>query len=544
MQPTSEQHGVITHDFNENPVLKVFAFAGAGKTTVLVEMAKCYPNAKILYLAYNRPIRDEAEKKFPKQNTHCKTGHQLAFRDFGLPFSKKEQLTGNLKLKDISRAIGSNNWLVVKAVEETLVNYMASADPSISQEHLPENLVSQSFDRESKVTAQDLERTLQGAKKIWSKMTDINDAFPIVHDAYLKLYQLSEPDLSQYDLILFDEAQDANPVITDIVMRQSACKVFVGDTHQQIYRFRGAEDAMHSKAIEDGKSLYLTGSFRFGSKVAHVANSILKVALGETAQVQGLSPEKDGFMKAEAFEKMLLSPGHKGELLSMSRTGASVIEEAFEAIDAQKTVYWMGGPQGYGLDDLLDLYNLGKEDFGRIRNKKLLKDYSSLAEYREVADESSDVEMNKLVKLLDRYSNIPAMVAKVKRFEAKNKDEADLIVSTAHRAKGLEARFCKISNDWLDLEDPDALVEKSREQFRDEMNLLYVASTRAKVGLVPNSAAIHLMKSYRDWQADPDTPRLSIAEQLPSEKKGIHQAKLAALATTQATRGANMEMAL
>jgi hypothetical protein len=33
----------------------------------------------------------------------------------------------------------------------------------------------------------------------------------MIHDGYLKLYQLSRPQLDQYDIILIDEAQDLTP---------------------------------------------------------------------------------------------------------------------------------------------------------------------------------------------------------------------------------------------------------------------------------------------------------------------------------------------
>jgi len=46
---------------------------------------------------------------------------------------------------------------------------------------------------------------------------------------YLKLYQLSKPDLSErFNAILLDEGQDVNPVIADIVKIQRVRKVAVG----------------------------------------------------------------------------------------------------------------------------------------------------------------------------------------------------------------------------------------------------------------------------------------------------------------------------
>lgn len=71
----------------------------------------------------------------------------------------------------------------------------------------------------------DIEKLLNAAQTLWEEMTDIESSFICEHDAYLKLYQLSGPELS-YDCILFDEAQDANPVVSAIVACQPRAEDF------------------------------------------------------------------------------------------------------------------------------------------------------------------------------------------------------------------------------------------------------------------------------------------------------------------------------
>ncbi len=56
---TDEQISVIEADFEE--ILVVNAFAGTGKTYTLIGFSKLRSNKKILYLAYNKSIRKEAE---------------------------------------------------------------------------------------------------------------------------------------------------------------------------------------------------------------------------------------------------------------------------------------------------------------------------------------------------------------------------------------------------------------------------------------------------------------------------------------------------
>ncbi|EOJ4815390.1 UvrD-helicase domain-containing protein, partial [Escherichia coli] len=86
---------------------------------------------------------------------------------------------------------------------------------------------------------------LRAVQLLWNEMSNPGGTFPVTHDTYLKLFQLSGADLShRWDTILFDEAQDANPVTTALVLGQKCRVVLVGDCYQQIYRFRGANNAL------------------------------------------------------------------------------------------------------------------------------------------------------------------------------------------------------------------------------------------------------------------------------------------------------------
>ena len=48
-----------------------------------------------------------------------------------------------------------------------------------------------------------------------------------------------------------------------VISYQKVPKIFVGDSHQQIYQFRGAVDAM--KRVDAVKTVHLNQTFRFGA---------------------------------------------------------------------------------------------------------------------------------------------------------------------------------------------------------------------------------------------------------------------------------------
>ncbi|MEC9866275.1 UvrD-helicase domain-containing protein, partial [Escherichia coli] len=57
LTPTDEQSAIIHW---QGQKLVVNAFAGTGKTSTLVQYALANPDSRMLYLAYNRAVRDEA----------------------------------------------------------------------------------------------------------------------------------------------------------------------------------------------------------------------------------------------------------------------------------------------------------------------------------------------------------------------------------------------------------------------------------------------------------------------------------------------------
>ena len=81
----------------------------------------------------------------------------------------------------------------------------------------------------------------------------------MTHDGYLKLWQLSVPNLVReygVDCILLDEGQDLSGAMLDVFLHQQCARIIVGDPHQQIYQFRGAINAMDS--VDPTHTFYLT----------------------------------------------------------------------------------------------------------------------------------------------------------------------------------------------------------------------------------------------------------------------------------------------
>ncbi|EBS4546640.1 ATP-dependent helicase [Salmonella enterica] len=455
---TPEQAAIIAW---QGERLVVGAFAGTGKTTTLRRFAEQNPDEQMLYIAYNRAIRDEAEQKFPYHVT-CKTSHQLAFASVGRFFASR--LVSNLKISDVGRALNSRNWRMAGIVLCTLNHFICSSNEQISTLHVPDG---------NELPDSERMQAVSSAQRLWLMMTSRQGDFPVTHDTYLKLYQLSRPDLSsRYSTLLFDEAQDANPVTSAIVLSQCCRVVLVGDRHQQIYRFRGADNAMNVPQLEHADRLWLTNSFRFGPEVANVANRLLALK-GETYKVTGKG------LQDRVVNMLPRTCGHRTVL---HRTVCGVISTALHYSLAGKKVYWVGGMESYRIEHLLDLYWFSVDLPERIKKGTLKQDYRDYAEYCQVAEETGDPEMKQAMHILDQFFPLPELLYTLRPQRVENERDADVTVCTAHRSKGLEWDVVKLYDDFADILDPDMPADKRD----DELNLLYVATTRARRLLVPN----------------------------------------------------------
>lgn len=473
MRLTDEQRQVVA---SKSEALRVVAFAGAGKTSTLRAYAEARPEMKFLYLAFNRAIKQEAAGKFPA-NVTCVTTHALAYQSEGHGYRHK--LVNTVRANQATRALGLDGGIrgLIRGRKalSALNHFLAS--PYLGFEEF----------RKVEVDEEHNQEELEDAEQLWEMMIDpgCND-MSMLHDGYLKLYQLSHPKL-KYDCILFDEAQDANPVTLEIVRTQSCNKVFVGDPHQQIYQFRRATNAMEDSLLSD--TLYLTESFRFGSSIASTANAILALRR-EPKQVRGgrINPASN----SRAF---------------LARGNAAIFTKAASQAREGKGVHFVGGIEGYRLDLLLDVWSLWQGDRQSIRDPFIrhFRKYTDLADYAESQNERDLMAWVNLIKKHLNPIDIPFEVSEIRRLCLKELTQNELCVATAHKSKGLEFGTVEIAEDYpkpklLELpENPEFNPERwqygphrcpslwNGAHFRggvifpvEEINLRYVAATRAE----------------------------------------------------------------
>lgn len=482
--PDTEEQAQLTNYTGKK--LVVVAFAGSGKTTTLIKYAIKNPSLRILYIAYNKAIADESTEKFPS-NVTCMTAHSLAYHGLGKEY--RDKLQNNLRLNDIIDLFGLDKhkegvYEFAGQISTAINNFLGSADQKPDVWHLPEFGQKISFSPPWKEKAR---HQLFLVNEVWNKMKDLDSPFPITHDGYLKLYQLSKPNLAlRFGAILLDEAQDTTPVVASLVMEQDLATILVGDPHQQIYRWRGADNALHSEYTTTADRLYLTNSFRFGPQVAMVANALLGFK-GEEKKVIGRGGKDQVLFK--------LPDNFKGQVCRLSRTVMGVVESAAHAAARGEKVYWVGGKNAYQIGDAMDVYNLSVGRSEQIKNKKLAGQFRSFKQYKELAETTKDTEMNRAVRMVTSFGDsLPAVLRRLASLTVEEPGEADTIVCTAHRSKGLEFETVVLEEDFPFIFDQ--FYDDKPDAVNDEINLLYVAATRALKRLVVNSVVESVIR-YR-----------------------------------------------
>lgn len=443
--------------------LVVNAYAGTGKTTTLREYAAARPQQRILYLAFNKATASEAALSFPP-NATCRTIHSLAYTAVGHRYRHK---LAPLRASDIMRLYQGVTAAMADLLVRTVESFMVSADTAIGVEHVPFELA-----------MSDRQQFAAAARRLWNDMVDAGKAVPLPHDGYLKLYQLSCPVLSRrHDLILLDEAQDTNPVTADIVFSQRCGKVLVGDRHQSIYAFRGSINAMDR--LPEGEVHALTRSMRFGEPVAQVASLLLHALKGERQTIKGM-----GAMSATPFQ---VDRGRPHAVIC--RSNASVFSRAVQAIDRDR-VHFVGGAQTYLLDKLSDVHHLwsGRADLVRDGFYRAFEDFDALALYGR---ETGDMDILSVVSVVKEYgAALPGLIEKVSASACAQPGDAKLLLMTAHRSKGLEFEQVLLDDDFQDLVDKHGRISRGAldaQAFEQEVNLLYVALTRARHAVQLNS---------------------------------------------------------
>ncbi len=241
---------------------------------------------------------------------------------------------------------------------------------------------------------------------------------------------------------------------------------------------------------------------RFGPEIAYAAQSCLEFSNVDNDRltlVGGRNKDKlinrDEITNARDFKPIAI----------VARTNLGLFNEVVRLVcetEKPPASCFAGGIKNCNFDDLRDIYYLAVEEKHKMK-EGWKKRFKTLDSFEAFVTNINDIEMIGKIKTVKKYGNrLPNLLNKIEKHCKSDPKTADYVFTTAHKAKGLEWKTVVLMDDFADLRDGLLTPEEVfliRDNDNDEMNLLYVAMTRAKKYLVLNHVILNLLVSRGDF---------------------------------------------
>ena len=240
----------------------------------------------------------------------------------------------------------------------------------------------------------------------------------------------------------------------------------VGDRCQAIYGWRGAIDAM--SRFQADQRLCLSQSFRFGPLIAAEANKWLQLL--------------DAPLRLRGFERIISTVGPVPfPDAVLCRTNAEAVRQLLVAADTGRKAALVGG--GSEIRRLAEAAISLRAGTGTDHPELFaFRTWGEVQEYVEQDASGSDLKV--FVQLIDTYG--PEVVIDIMD-RLSPEEAAEVVVSTAHKAKGREWLAVRVAADFP---EPRRSHNGQPAQVpRADAMLAYVAVTRARRTLDPEGLA-------------------------------------------------------
>lgn len=489
-EPSQYQKAIFDYIQHEKGNLVVEAAAGSGKTYTLVKALSLIPQDKrVLMTAFNKDIVKELTKKvkeFP--NVEVRTLHGLGMilttRGLGIGGMKPEgykytQLIYNhwqdltkTNINKLSRNARKSFVENTKKLVDFGRFYLATTRSEMIELMIKYDIpcVADEVDVALKVMA-------IGGKNLDS--IDYTDMIWMPHIYDLHLQEC------EYDFIMVDECQDLNVAERNLVLRclkEGGRLIAVGDSNQCIYGFSGSDpDSFRAiQSIPNTVSMPLSISYR-------CPESVVKFAQNLVPSIEA----KQGAEEGVILDCVSLDDVHDGDMV-LCRNNAPLLQVYCKLLEQGKRAYIRGSDVGKNLQNIVIgthkdyLHTNLKQDGVFIRlyedlfnSRKAIMERYGISQEDAMKHETiqAKLDMIRALEVLGAdLTTTEELTKKIEDIFPKNDKGEGIMLSTVHKAKGLEADNVFIACASL-MPSKSALDEW---QVQQERNLMYVAYTRAK----------------------------------------------------------------
>lgn len=471
MNLTPEQDAII-EAVGRGDNCMVEALAGCAKSsTTRFSLARLPTSRSVAIVAFNKKIKQEMEREIaamreewqgipfpdPKVVTMNGLGHAAIARSL-----RRQPLLDNDKIFNLAKEAG------LKRTD--LADTMALVRAARMAGLVPKGIAGRSLVPDTPETwagiADDLDVDpilSTPARQILLKSCQLAMQGTIDYDDQIYISTLLFGAYEKYDTVFVDEAQDLSP-LNHLQVKNAAKSqiVAVGDSHQAIYAWRGADsNSMRNlRGLREAwTDLTLSVTFRCPRAVVHRQQSFVPLF---TAGPNNLT----GHIERLASWR----PSGGADAAILCRNNAPLIKLAFRCLRAQVPVNYLGKDIGANLKRLYNkLSNHGKASLETtVAN--------AWAEAKQNPDKLDKYES--LVAVLESSDSIDSAM----RFLTEARTNS-ITLATGHKAKGMEWPTVYHLNTYLipskwtsQMEDGEA----KQAALQQENNLRYVIETRTK----------------------------------------------------------------
>lgn len=439
----------------------VIARAGSGKSTTIVKSFDHVPHgARTLMAAFNSSIAAELRGRAPR-GVEVKTLHGYGFGALKSAFGSRldeRKLPNMIRAKLEGTKLGA---AVVRRQVERAVKLAKAVNAKSGGE------VDFILDRAGvDVAPQHRSEVIKTA--LWALEESKKDPRTIDFEDMFWLPVVLEMKVPQFDRIFIDETQDFSRTMVELALMACApggriCAV--GDDRQAIYGFRGADERAIPGLITklDAKRLLLSVSYRCARAIVQLAQEVVE-------DIEAAPGAQDGLVES-ATKAQLLASARPGDFV-LSRKNAPLVSLFFRFVAKGVPVKVAGRDVGARIADLVRRSRAQDVDtLIRRVGEWRLRELARLAKQDPPGETDNVDDMAECITILSEgagsIAEVEARIGEV--FAEVGDDKSRLILSSTHKAKGLERDRVWMLNDTY-----------RNKPSVEEDNLWYVAVTRSR----------------------------------------------------------------
>jgi DNA helicase-2/ATP-dependent DNA helicase PcrA len=492
-EPTEEQQAIYDRLATGNGWVIVDALAGSGKTEVTLQALRRVPQKSVLVTAFNKRICEETKQRMPQQPKgsvwQSQTFHAAGFRV--LNFSVKKQLevssaASEELVNDAATLLDGSikvSFQVRRAVTRLLRLYKETfSGPEISYEQVKDFALN--FDVFTELDDESIEIATHLLIRAYDLGLDIKSRsridfcdmiwLPVVLD-------LKPP--SRYQAVFVDELQDLSPLQSELILKLIAPDgrfLGVGDLRQAIYSWRGADGVGIYKQLEarGAVRMPLNTTFRCSQAVVAEANRLMP---NLRAWKNASAGRVDTMDVESAIEQISESYQDWSDAATMvlSYTNSELLRVAVRLFNEDVDFTMLGGEEIVApLIELVKKFDKSSGPRFRANLQTWFVVEMARAEKQGSSGWADRIEQyRKSLDLILDAGVDPIRIVWMLNQLAFGEKNAPIVLSTVHKAKGLEADHVYLMRRSF------PTYQENRIVTDEHRNLEYVAITRAKRNL-------------------------------------------------------------